>query len=229
MNSFVQPDMFISGASFEAAKTDIALPNRAGWPFGNLQPFSYDLLFVDPPWPFELYSDKGAQKSASQHYATMSLGDIKRLPVGHLAAGNASMILWGTSPLLLDRNAPSRSPIGEVIEAWGFRYGAFGGWAKRTKKQKLRMGLGYVVRSVMEPFFICVSGTPKHSNSSNNLINGLAREHSRKPDAAYRWCEKYMPNARRVELFSRMRRPGWDSWGLEAEKFNSREMGDSNG
>lgn len=47
------------------------------------------------------------------------------------------------------------------------------------------------------------------------------REHSRKPEEAYTWCEQYLPGAlRRVELFSRTSRPGWDTWGLEAGKFD---------
>lgn len=28
-----------------------------------------------------------------------------------------------------------------------------------------------------------------------------------------------MPTARRIEVFSRQRRPGWSNWGNEAEKF----------
>jgi N6-adenosine-specific RNA methylase IME4 len=47
----------------------------------------------------------------------------------------------------------------------------------------------------------------------------LAREHSRKPEEAYRAAELLMPNARRLELYSRTNRPGWDAYGFEAGKF----------
>ncbi|NWG72780.1 MAG: DNA methyltransferase, partial [Parvularculaceae bacterium] len=37
---------------------------------------------------------------------------------------------------------------------------------------------------------------------------------------AFAWCERWAGEVRRVELFSRQTRPGWDSWGFEAGKFD---------
>jgi hypothetical protein len=54
------------------------------WPFGNLRPFSYDVIVIDPPWDFENYSAAGTKKGADPHYDVMTLGDIKALPVGGL-------------------------------------------------------------------------------------------------------------------------------------------------
>jgi N6-adenosine-specific RNA methylase IME4 len=50
-------------------------------------------------------------------------------------------------------------------------------------------------------------------------IEAAAREHSRKPDEAFRAAEELMPEVRRLELFSREKRRGWTSWGNEVEKF----------
>lgn len=47
----------------------------------------------------------------------------------------------------------------------------------------------------------------------------LARQHSRKPDEAYAFLEALTPKARRADLFARQRRPGWDAWGDELDKF----------
>jgi N6-adenosine-specific RNA methylase IME4 len=198
-------------------------PDDSDWPadvFAHLPLFGYDFLMVDPPWHFSTHSMKGQDKGALRHYRTWTLRKIKALPVGQLASRNCTLMLWGTSPLLLDAEQPSRSPMGEVLEAWGFRYGAFGGWAKRTRNKKLRYGPGYVLRSVMEPFLIAATGSPQHDLGTPNLIEGLARRHSEKPDAAYRWAEKYMPNARRIEICSRTNRPGWDVWGDQTGMFN---------
>ena len=52
------------------------------------------------------------------------------------------------------------------------------------------------------------------------VLDGLAREHSRKPDEAYAMLEALSPNARRADVFARQRRPGWDGWGLELSKFD---------
>jgi N6-adenosine-specific RNA methylase IME4 len=199
-------------------------PDDSDWPndvFAHLPLFGFDLIMADPPWHFATHSAKGQNKGPLAEYRTWTLRKIKALPVGQLASRDAVLFLWATSPLMFDTERPGRSPVGEVIEAWGFRYGALGGWAKRTRNEKLRWGTGYVARSVMEPFIIATTGQPQHNGASAaNLINGLARDHSRKPDAAFQWCERYMPAARRIEICGRQSRKGWTVWGDEAVKFD---------
>lgn len=207
-----------------AQKIDINQPDDTPWTgqeFAHLPLFGYDLIMYDPPWHFATHSEKGQGKGAAKQYRTWTLRKIKTLPLGALAARDAVLLLWATSPLLLEVERPSRSPVGEVIEALGFRYGAFGGWLKKTVNDRDAFGTGYVMRSSMEPFFIATTGNPKHSKACRNVIRGLARGHSRKPESAYRWCEKYMPGARRIEICSRTNRPGWDLWGDEAGKFGT--------
>ena len=57
------------------------------------------------------------------------------------------------------------------------------------------------------------------------LKNGLrldfaakVREHSRKPDEFYELVRKASPE-KRIDIFAREQRDGFDVWGLEAEKF----------
>lgn len=196
------------------------------WPFGELRPLSYDLIMADPPWPTAMRSPKGNGKSFARHYNAMTFADIAALPVGNLAAKSCVLFLWCTWPLLLNggdrhyRGADaSFSPVGNVMKAWGFHYATGGAWMKRTKNGLLAFGTGYRARSACEPFLIGINGRPKNSRSERNVIEGLAREHSRKPEGAFAWCERYLPGARRVELFSRQDRPGWDHWGNETGKF----------
>ena len=182
------------------------------WPFGDLQPLSYDLIMADCPWSFELYSEKGQAKSAQAKYACMSVEDIAALPVGHLAKKDAVLFMWATFPMLTDALL--------VMRSWGFRYCTGGAWQKRTVNGKPAFGTGYRLRSSVEPWLIGVVGRPITSRSHRNMIDGLARQHSRKPDEAYRWCESYMPHARRADLFAREKREGWEAWGNEVGKFN---------
>lgn len=185
------------------------------WPFGNLTPLAFDLIMADNPWHFDLYSEKGNAKSAQAQYATMSLDDLKALPVGHLARGDAVLFMWATWPML-----PQAM---EVMAAWGFPYTSGGVWHKKTAHGHTAFGTGYRLRSASEPWLLGIVGNPKTSRSHRNVIEGLAREHSRKPEEAYAWCESYMPNARRADLFSREQRDGWSSWGLESTKFNAKK------
>lgn len=200
-------------------------------PFGSLRPLSYNLIMIDPPWPTKMRSALGLRKSAERHYNTMSLAEIAALPVHQLAADDCVLFLWCTWPLLLHGGDPERhyadpdashSPVGACIKAWGFRYVTGGAWLKRRSRGGIAFGPGYRARSACEPFLLAINGNPKSSRSHRNFIDGLAAGHSVKPAEAYAWCETYMPGARRVELFSRTPRPGWDTWGDEAGKFAPR-------
>jgi N6-adenosine-specific RNA methylase IME4 len=182
------------------------------WPFGNLRPLSYDLIMADPPWSYKNYSRKGEHKGAAAQYACMSLEDIKALPVGQLAKPDAILMLWATNPLLDQAFA--------VMKGWGFQFKTAGHWAKKTKNGKLAFGTGYILRAAGEPFLIGTIGSPKTSRSCRSVIEGLVREHSRKPEEAYEWAASLMSHAQRCELFSRQSRHGWDSWGNEVGKFD---------
>lgn len=195
--------------------------------------FAYDFIMADPPWNFRLWSEAGEEKSPQAQYETMSIAEIAALPVGHLAARDCVLFLWTTWPVLLDGGDlgrrevgdAGRSPPGSIMKAWGFRYVTGGAWAKLTVNGRDAMGTGYRVRSSCEPFLIGIAGQPDTPGASRarNLIEGLAREHSRKPEEAYAWAEAYMPHAMRADLFSRQVRPGWDAWGDETTKFGSAE------
>jgi N6-adenosine-specific RNA methylase IME4 len=183
------------------------------WPFGDLPSLAYEVIMADPPWAFELRSEKGEAKSAQAQYACMPLDDIMALPVGHLARGDAWLLLWATYPML-----PQAL---KVMEAWGFEYVTAGSWVKRGKSGKLSFGTGYVLRSCAELFLLGrVGNPPTFSKSVRNILEAPRREHSRKPDAAYSMAEQLFGPARRLDLFSRESRPGWDTFGFETGKFD---------
>ena len=185
---------------------------------------------IDPPWPTQMRSAKGEGKSHARYYGSMPFKDIYALPVGQLLSPNSFVFLWCTWPLFLHGGDPARhyadadasySPQGRCLKEWGLRYVSGGAWFKKTVHGRPAFGPGYRVRSTCEPFILGINGSPKNSKSARNLIEGLARQQSRKPEEAYTWAETYMPGARRLELFSRDSRPGWDTWGFEAGKFDA--------
>jgi N6-adenosine-specific RNA methylase IME4 len=45
----------------------------------------YNVIYADPPWSYRVWSNKGKGRSAESHYSTMSIEDIKKLPIGKLA------------------------------------------------------------------------------------------------------------------------------------------------
>lgn len=186
--------------------------------FQDLRP-PYAVIEADPPWRFRTWSETNQRKSASRHYSLMTLDQIKALPVGDLAAKDCALCLWAINPML-----PHAI---EVMEAWGFRFKTvLLTWAKTTLRTdaswapKYHQGLGYWTRANSEMCLLGVRGKPKRlARNVPQLIVSPRREHSRKPDDAYSRIERLLPGPR-VSLFSRESRPGWDTWGLEREKFD---------
>jgi N6-adenosine-specific RNA methylase IME4 len=186
--------------------------STTSWPFGVLRPFSYDVIVIDPPWDFENRSDAGTRKGADPHYDVMALSDIKALPVGHLARRDAILLLWSTGAML-----PQAL---DALDAWGARYLSQMVWRKVTKNGKVRVGTGYRVRTCHKPVLLASFGGRQTHKAFPSIFDGLAREHSRKPDEFYRLMVERTPGLDRCDLFSRETRPGFDGWGREHGKFD---------
>lgn len=185
------------------------------WPFGELKPLSFDVGIVDFPWSFELYSEAGNQKSASAQYETMSLEDIIAMPIGHLAKQDSLWLIWTcewTKPGDLQR----------ILDANGMTYKSSLVWIKTTKNGKRRMGPGYRVRTMHERVILATTGNPHHK-PFKSVFDGLARQHSRKPEEFYDIVRKNTPGATRADLFTRQSREGFVKWGREATLFDAGE------
>ncbi len=176
----------------------------------DLPMFHYGLIMADPPWAFELRSEKGEQKAAQAQYDCMDLDAIKAMQVGHHANKDCVLWLWATNPML--------PQAFEVMAAWGFQFKTAGHWSKKTANGKQAFGTGYILRCAGEPFLIGTVGNPGTARNVRSVIEGPVREHSRKPDEAFSAAET-LTNGPYLELFSRQRRDGWDVWGNETTKF----------
>lgn len=183
------------------------------WPFGSLQMFGYDAIVIDPPTQFELYSEKGAKKSAASHYKLMSWDDIAALPVGHLARANAIILLWACAPTLRKSLA--------LLDGWGAVYKTELVWRKLTKNGKPRMGPGYRGRTLHESVLLGVFGDGEQIHKPfPSLFDGVAREHSQKPIEFYDIVRAKTPGLSRCDVFSRETHEGFDAFGDEAGKFD---------
>src|SRR5262249_37073003 len=111
----------------------------------------FDLILADPPWDFATYSEKGQGRSASQHYPTMDIDWICRLPVEELAAGDAGLALWVYGPLLPEAF--------KVMQSWGFTYKSdLITWEKVTGEGEPAFGTGYYTRKSTEQLLYATRG-----------------------------------------------------------------------
>ena len=167
----------------------------------------YNIIYADPPWRYDMNRGQGA---AENHYPTMSIQEICRLPVAELAAKDCALFLWVTFPQLQDAM--------KLFEAWGFTYKTIGFvWVKQNKKSdSLFWGMGYWTRSNVELCILATKGHPKRVNAAvHQVIVSHIEEHSKKPQEARERIVSLMGDLPRIELFARQSTPGWDVWGNE--------------
>lgn len=202
----------------------------------------YALIYADPAWS---YDNKGSRAKADNHYPTMSITDLKRLPVWDLAADDAILAMWWVPPMPLEAI--------QLAEAWGFKVknmclfswhklnklaekhidtALSAPWPKLTAtdilalvNEQTRMGLGNYTRSNVENVLVAVKGKgiPRVQADIKQMIMAPIGEHSVKPSEIREALEKLYGDVKRIELFSRSDAPGWDHWGNEAPS-NSVEL-----
>lgn len=172
----------------------------------------FGTILADPPWQFQNSTGKVApEHKRLNRYATMTLSDIKALPVQQVAKDPAHLYLWVPNALIKEGL--------EVMEAWGFTYKTNLVWYKiRKDGGPDRRGVGFYFRNVTEILLFGIRGknarTLQPGRSQENIITSQKREHSRKPDEQYRIIENCSQGPF-FELFARHKRTGWTSWGDE--------------
>ena len=209
------------GAAFDAAPP----------PFAALRRGYYGAIAVDVPARFKSYTaiqsqNPGSIRSNERHYSTMSFTELAALPVKDLASGDGChLFYWTSGPFLPQAIA--------LISTWGFKYStrAFT-WVKLRPsydpnqlrltplvESDLNVGLGLTTRHQTELVLLGRRGNARRiSKRVREVILAPVREHSRKPDEFYRRVQQYCQGPY-VELFARERRPGWDAFGNEVDKF----------
>lgn len=172
-------------------------------------------IMADPPWRFQNATGKVAPEHRRlSRYGTVTLEAIAALPVASLAEDTAHLYLWVPNALLPDGLA--------IMQAWGFAYKSNLVWHKvRKDGGSDGRGVGFYFRNVTELILFGVRGRKARTLGAGrrqvNMIQTRKREHSRKPDEQYALIEACSPGPY-LELFGRGVRPGWTTWGHQADE-----------
>ncbi|WP_409360419.1 MT-A70 family methyltransferase [Burkholderia sp. Bp9004] len=175
----------------------------------------FKTILADPPWQFQNRTGKVApEHKRLNRYGTMTLDDIKALPVAAAAEDTAHLYLWVPNALLPDGL--------DVMKAWGFNYKSNIIWQKvRKDGGPDGRGVGFYFRNVTEILLFGVRGknarTLPPGRSQVNIMCTQKREHSRKPDEQYPLITSCSPGPY-LEMFARGERPGWAIWGNQADE-----------
>lgn len=175
----------------------------------------YDVVLLDPPWPYEGSATK--DQAAGKHYALMSLGALEQLPVRALLAPRSLVYLWATGPKL--------HLAVQLGLAWGLRFaGVAFVWVKTGRSGKVIHGQGVRPTITKPTSELVLAFTPvKRGRPLPVLDEGMGQivlacrpdnVHSAKPAEIQDRIERLHGPQRRLEMFARNERAGWDAWGL---------------
>ena len=174
----------------------------------------YDIIYADPPWEYPLSGGtKNSRGMAKQHYATMGVDEIGKLPIKRLCTPTSVCFLWATFPNI--ENAI------HTISDWGFTYktAAFV-WVKKNKCGSNFWGMGQYTRANAE---VCLLGVTKKTKASeqvkshkiHQIVESIVGRHSEKPNEVRERIVQLLGDIPRIELFARQQVNGWDCWGNE--------------
>jgi N6-adenosine-specific RNA methylase IME4 len=162
---------------------------------------TFGTIYADPPWQ---YGNQGTRAATDNHYGTMPVEEIARLPVAKLAADQCHLHLWTTNGFL-------REALG-LLDAWGFEFKSTFVWVKP------QLGIGNYWRCSHEILLLGVRGglTFPPTNIKSWLEHDRTR-HSAKPEAVRSLIEQVSPPPF-LELFGRHVIDGWTVWGNEIDR-----------
>ena len=170
----------------------------------------YDLLYIDPPWKQSRGGYKSVRKNSSGKpldYPVLSLDDIK----GHISKAVSDkqqiMFLWTIDKYLFEAQ--------NIAEELGFKLHARMIWDKVTG-----IPAAFTVRFGHEYLLYMYKGKLIPVNKDergkiHTVFREQVKRHSQKPEIAYQIIERLYPDLRKLEMYARNERHGWDSWGNE--------------
>jgi N6-adenosine-specific RNA methylase IME4 len=176
----------------------IELPNK-----------KYQIIYADPPWTYDDMKNRDP-KMGGITYKTLTLEEIKSIPIKDICQKDCFLFLWVTMPKLKEGL--------QVIEAWGFRYitCAFT-WIKLNPNGNgIYSGLGHWTNGNAELCLLGKMGQPKRVQKNVKQIQFHPRgKHSVKPSQIRNEIIRLVGDLPRIELFARQKVENWDAWGDE--------------
>ena len=175
----------------------------------------YDIIYADPAWNYDNQMSVGntwdKYNGVKNHYNTLSMTEIKNLPVADIVNTDCLLFLWVISPDLDEC-------IG-VGKAWGFKFSTVGFvWDKQRE-----LPSNYTM-SQCELCLIFKRGKipkPRGKRNIRQFLSCKKGAHSVKPLEIKHRITEMFPTQSKIELFARplpllaSQDDGWDYWGNE--------------
>lgn len=166
----------------------------------------YNIIYADPPWNVKAGPDWNSNgKSRDLAYQTMSIEQIKSMPVKEIAEKDCHLYLW-----TINKYIPESY---DIANAWGFKVSCLLTWCKPSHG----IGLGGAFIQTTEHLLFCRRGSlATQTRIDTTWFHHKRLKHSEKPYLFRQLILNVSGDKSRIELFARERELGWDFWGNEA-------------
>lgn len=172
----------------------------------------YELIVADPPWK----QAKGGKKSVRANssgkpldYPVCSLEEIKEhlKTADALTSDSAVLFLWTIDKYLFEAE--------EMAKELGYKLHARMIWNKVTG-----IPAAFTVRYGHEYLLYMYKGklvpvATEERGKIHTVFTEQVKRHSQKPEISFEIINRLYPDLRKLELYARLEREGYDCWGNE--------------
>lgn len=175
----------------------------------------YQIILADPPWKQSKGGKKNVRENSSGKeldYPVISLEEIKDILFEvRLKYGDSPhcLFMW-----TIDKYLHESEQMGKEM---GYELHARMIWNKVTgipAAFTIRFGHEYLLWFYTKPMMKIAEA---ERGKIHSVFTEQVKRHSQKPEIVYQIIERMYPNAKKLELFARNKRLGWDIWGNELE------------
>lgn len=174
----------------------------------------YEIIYTDPPWNQKKGGERKCRPKQGREldYPTLGIKEIFELqkPFFDKAAERHNIFLW-TIDKYLHEAEEEMGKLGYILHAriiWDKTNGIAPAFTVRYSHEYL---LWFYKKGKM------LMPAKETRGKFSTVMREQATKHSKKPLCAYEMLEAMFPEARKIELFARNKRPGWEAWGNEIE------------
>lgn len=173
---------------------------------------TYQIVYTDPPWQQKKGGKRGCRPKQGREldYQTCTLEEIKEIHRVAISLCNEkhNIFMWTIDKYLHEAEEMMKE-LGYELHArfvWDKTNGVAPAFTVRFSHEYL---LWFYRRSqILMP---CESMRGKFTT----VLRESSTIHSKKPECAYKMLEEMFPEAKKLEMFARKKREGWDCWGNE--------------
>ncbi len=169
----------------------------------------YNTIVIDPPWDISMTGKVKRRENRAEklNYKTMSLDEIKSIPIKDIANVGCHVYCWTTNKML--------QHTFDVLKSWGVNYHLTLVWVKPSA-----LAPCFAYKFATEFLLLGFFGKPMQKFIGAGKLNWIehftkAGQHSQKPEKMYNLIRDMSPEPR-IDIFSRRLIAGFEPWGDEA-------------